>query len=199
MVGGKLYFRGSLPFYHSLPTLYQTLCSMRFAIKGITMSQFSHFDESGQARMVDVGEKPVTDRKAVARGSIRMQPETLQLIVRGDVKKGDVLGVARLSGIMAAKRTCELIPLCHSLRLTSVTIDFTPDTDSSEIVILARVNARDRTGVEMEALVAVSTAALTIYDMCKSYDRGMIINDIRLLEKSGGKSGLYRDPNFSAR
>ena len=163
------------------------------------MSEFTHFDTSGQARMVDVGEKPVTQRKAVARARIRMQPDTLQLIIGGDAKKGDVLGVARLSGIMAAKRTCELIPLCHPLRLTSVTIDFTPDTDSSEIVIVANVNARDRTGVEMEALVAVSTAALTIYDMCKSYDRGMIIDDIRLLEKSGGKSGLYRDPNFSAR
>ena len=149
--------------------------------------------------MVDIGEKPVTERKAVARGRIRMQPETLQLIIGGDAKKGDVLGAARLSGIMAAKRTCELIPLCHPLRLTSVTIEFTPDTDSSQIVILANVNARDRTGVEMEALVAVSTAALTIYDMCKSYDRGMIIDDIRLLEKSGGKSGLYRDQSFSAR
>ena len=163
------------------------------------MSEFTHFDESGQARMVDVGEKPVTDRKAVARGRIRMQQETLQLIIGGGAKKGDVLGAARLSGIMAAKRTCELIPLCHPLRLTSITIDFTPDTDSSEIVIMANVNARDRTGVEMEALVAVSTAALTIYDMCKSYDRGMIIDDIRLLMKSGGKSGLYRDQSFSAR
>ena len=163
------------------------------------MSEFTHFDESGQARMVDVGEKPVTDRTAVARGRIRMQPETLELIVGGDVKKGDVLGVARLSGIMAAKRTSELIPLCHPLRLTSVTVDFTPDTDSSEIVIIANVNAWDRTGVEMEALVAVSTAALTIYDMCKSYDRGMIIDDIRLLEKSGGKSGLYRDQSLSVR
>ncbi len=170
---------------------------MRLAMKGMTMSQFTHFDESGQARMVDVGEKPVTDRKAIAMGRIRMQPETLQLIVGGEVKKGDVLGVARLSAIMAAKRTSELIPLCHPLSLTSVTIDFTPETDSSEIVILAKVNASDRTGVEMEALVAVSTAALTIYDMCKSYDRGMSINDIRLLEKSGGKSGLYQDPNFS--
>jgi len=163
------------------------------------MSEFTHFDESGQARMVDVGEKPITERKAVARGRIRMQPETLQLIIGGDAKKGDVLGAARLSGIMAAKRTCELIPLCHPLRLTSITIDFTPDTDSSEIVIIANVNAWDRTGVEMEALVAVSTAALTIYDMCKSYDRGMIIDDIRLLMKSGGKSGLYRDQSFSAR
>ena len=160
------------------------------------MSQLTHFDESGQARMVDVGEKPVTDRKAVARGRIRMRGETLQLIVGGDVKKGDVLGVARLSGIMAAKRTSELIPLCHPLRLTSVNIDFTPDTDKSEIAISATIQARDRTGVEMEALVAVSTAALTIYDMCKSYDRSMTIDGIRLLEKTGGKSGDYRDSSF---
>ena len=160
------------------------------------MSQLTHFDESGQARMVDVGEKPVTDRKAVARGRIRMRGETLQLIVGGDVKKGDVLGVARLSGIMAAKRTSELIPLCHPLRLTSVNIDFTPDTDKSEITISATIQARDRTGVEMEALVAVSTAALTIYDMCKSYDRSMTIDGIRLLEKTGGKSGDYRDSSF---
>lgn len=168
----------------------------RFAIKGITMSQLTHFDESGQAQMVDVGEKPVTDRKAVARGRIRMQGETLQLIVGGDVKKGDVLGVARLSGIMAAKRTSDLIPLCHPLKLTSVTIDFTPNTDKSEITITATIQARDRTGVEMEALVAVSTAALTIYDMCKSHDRGMTIHDIRLLEKTGGKTGDYRDSSF---
>ena len=160
------------------------------------MSRLTHFDESGQARMVEVGTKSVTERKAVARGAISMQPETLQLVVGGDVKKGDVLGVARLSGIMAAKRTSELIPLCHPLRLTSITIDFNPDPDTSEIIIQATVNAKDRTGVEMEALVAVAAAALTIYDMCKSYDRGMIINDIRLLEKSGGKSGNYRDPTF---
>ena len=160
------------------------------------MSRLTHFDESGQARMVEVGTKSVTERKAVARGAISMQPETLQLVVGGDVKKGDVLGVARLSGIMAAKRTSELIPLCHPLRLTSITIDFNPDPDTSEIIIQATVNAKDRTGVEMEALVAVAAAALTIYDMCKSYDRGMIINDIRLLEKSGGKSGKYRDPTF---
>ena len=160
------------------------------------MSQLTHFDESGQAQMVDVGEKPVTDRKAVARGRIRMQGETLQLIVGGDVKKGDVLGVARLSGIMAAKRTSDLIPLCHPLKLTSVTIDFTPNTDKSEITITATIQARDRTGVEMEALVAVSTAALTIYDMCKSHDRGMTIHDIRLLEKTGGKTGDYRDSSF---
>ncbi|UCE81700.1 MAG: cyclic pyranopterin monophosphate synthase MoaC [Deltaproteobacteria bacterium] len=160
------------------------------------MSQLTHFDESGRARMVDVGAKSATERQAIATGRIGMQPETLRLIVEGDVKKGDVLAVARLSGIMAAKRTSDLIPLCHPLRLTSITIEFSPDTDSSEVTILATVKANDRTGVEMEALVAVSIAALTIYDMCKSYDRGMIISDIRLLEKSGGKSGHYRAPNL---
>jgi cyclic pyranopterin phosphate synthase len=164
--------------------------------QGMTMSQLTHFDESGRARMVDVGAKSATERQAIATGRIGMQPETLKLIIEGDVKKGDVLAVARLSGIMAAKRTSDLIPLCHPLRLTGITIDFTPDTDSSEVTILATVKANDRTGVEMEALVAVSTAALTIYDMCKSYDRGMIISDIRLLEKSGGKSGHYRAPNL---
>jgi cyclic pyranopterin phosphate synthase len=146
--------------------------------------------------MVDVGAKSATERQAIAMGRIVMQPKTLKLIIEGDVKKGDVLSVARLSGIMAAKRTSDLIPLCHPLRLTSITIDFSPDADSSEVTILATVKANDRTGVEMEALVAVSTAALTIYDMCKSYDRGMIISDIRLLEKSGGKSGHYRASNL---
>jgi cyclic pyranopterin phosphate synthase len=162
----------------------------------MAMSQLTHFDESGRARMVDVGAKSVTERQAIAVGRIVMQPETLKLIVEGDVKKGDVLAVARLSGIMAAKRTSDLIPLCHPLRLTSITIDFSPDADSSEVTILATVKANDRTGAEMEALVAVSIAAMTIYDMCKSYDRGMIISDIRLLEKSGGKSGHYRAPNL---
>ena len=160
------------------------------------MSEFTHFDESGRARMVDVGDKSVTERQAIATGRIGMQPETLKLIMEGDVKKGDVLAVARLSGIMAAKRTSDLIPLCHPLRLTSITIDFTTDTDSSEVTVMATVKANDRTGVEMEALVAASVAALTIYDMCKSHDRGMIISDIRLLEKSGGKSGHYRAPNL---
>ena len=160
------------------------------------MSKLSHFDESGQARMVDVGEKAVTERQAIAGGQIGMKPETLRLITEGHVGKGDVLAVARLSGIMAAKRTSELIPLCHPLSLTSINIDFSPDSDASAITILAAIKAKDRTGVEMEALVAVSTAALTIYDMCKSYDRGMIISDIRLLEKGGGKSGDYRAPEL---
>jgi cyclic pyranopterin phosphate synthase len=160
------------------------------------MSELSHFDEAGQARMVDVGAKPPTERRAVAVGRIHMQPGTLQLISSGGAAKGDVLGVARIGGIMAAKRTSELIPLCHPLRLTSLAIDFTPDPQSSAISIQATVKADDRTGVEMEALVAVSVAALTIYDMCKSYDRSMHIEAIHLAEKSGGRSGHYRVSGF---
>jgi cyclic pyranopterin phosphate synthase len=142
--------------------------------------------------MVDVGAKSSTERRAVATGRIHMQPDTLNLITSGGVAKGDVLGVARISGIMAAKRTSELIPLCHPIQLTSVTIDFVSDRDGSAIAIHATVEANDRTGVEMEALVAVSVAALTIYDMCKSYDRAMHVEAIQLLEKSGGRTGHYR-------
>jgi cyclic pyranopterin phosphate synthase len=160
------------------------------------MSDFSHLDQAGRARMVDVGAKSSTEREAVASGRIRMQSETLELIIGGGLEKGDVLGVARLAGIMAAKRTSDLIPLCHPLSLTSISIDFTPDSSVSEITIRATVKARDRTGVEMEALLAVAVAALTIYDMCKSRDRGMSVHDIRLLEKSGGKSGHYRAPGL---
>jgi cyclic pyranopterin phosphate synthase len=160
------------------------------------MSQFTHLDESGRARMVDVAAKPSTERRAVAGGRIRMEPETLELITAQGLEKGDVLGVARIAGIMAAKKTSELIPLCHPLRITSVAIDFVPDDGASEISIRATVWAKDRTGVEMEALTAVAVAALTIYDMCKSRDRGMAIHDIHLLEKSGGKSGHYRAPGL---
>jgi len=160
------------------------------------MSKLTHFDEAGRAHMVDVGAKAPTQRRAVASGRIQMQPETLELISSGGVEKGDVLGVARIGGITAAKRTSELIPLCHPIRLTSVAIDFTPEPQTSAITIQATVKADDRTGVEMEALVAVSMAALTIYDMCKSYDRGMRIEAIQLVEKSGGRSGHYRAPGF---
>jgi cyclic pyranopterin phosphate synthase len=146
--------------------------------------------------MVDVGAKTVTERRAVAIGRIHMQPETLKLVTSGGAAKGDVLGVARTGGIMAAKRTSELIPLCHPIRLTSLAIDFTPDPASSAISILATVKGNDRTGVEMEALVAVSVAALTIYDMCKSHDRAMRIDAIQLVEKSGGRSGHYRAPGL---
>jgi cyclic pyranopterin phosphate synthase len=158
------------------------------------MAKLSHFDDAGRARMVDVGTKAATKRRAVAIGRIHMQPETLELITSGGVAKGDVLGVARTAGIMAAKRTSDLIPLCHPIRLTSLAIDFSPDPASSAISIRATVKANDRTGVEMEALIAVSVAALTIYDMCKSYDRAMHIDAIQLIEKSGGRSGHYRAP-----
>jgi len=160
------------------------------------MAKLSHVDDAGRARMVDVGNKAETERRAVASGRIQMRPETLELITSGGVAKGDVLGVARTAGIMAAKHTGDLIPLCHPIRITSLAIDFTPDPPSSAISIQATVKAHDRTGVEMEALVAVSVAALTIYDMCKSYDRAMRIDTIQLVEKSGGRSGHYRAPGL---
>ena len=150
---------------------------------------FTHLDAQGAARMVDVGGKAVTKRRAVARGSVRMAPTTLEKIEASAIAKGDVLSAARLAGIMAAKRTADLIPLCHPLPLTSVTVDLTPDRDTGVLEIAATVACTGRTGVEMEALTAVSVAALTVYDMCKAIDRGMTIGDIRLQEKSGGRSG----------
>ncbi len=151
---------------------------------------FTHFDAAGRAAMVDVSAKAETSRVAVARGRVVMAPETLARIQAGEFGKGDVLGVARLAGIMAAKRTSDLIPLCHPLMLTKVTVDLTPaPPDTVEIEALAKLTGR--TGVEMEALTAVSVAALTVYDMCKAVDRGMRIEDIRLVHKSGGKSGVY--------
>ncbi len=150
---------------------------------------FTHLDAQGAARMVDVGGKEVTQRSAVARGSVRMAPTTLDQIEASAIAKGDVLATARLAGIMAAKRTAELIPLCHPLPVTSVTVDLAPDRDSGALEIAATVACTGRTGVEMEALTAVSVAALTVYDMCKAIDRGMTIGDIRLEEKSGGRSG----------
>jgi cyclic pyranopterin phosphate synthase len=159
------------------------------------MSQLSHFDEFGASRMVDVGAKPETERVARASAVVRMKPETLTLIQDRKFSKGDVLEVARLAGIMAAKKTAELIPLCHPLPLTSVKIDFAfPADDVVRVEATARVFAR--TGVEMEALTAVSVAALTVYDMCKAVDRGMTIEQVRLEEKDGGKSGHFvRDPD----
>jgi cyclic pyranopterin phosphate synthase len=156
--------------------------------------KLTHFDERGAARMVDVAAKTETHRVAVAGGAIRMRPETLALIVSGGAKKGDVLGVARVAAIQAAKRTSELIPLCHPVALTSVTVDFTPDEENSRIECRASVECTARTGVEMEALVAVQVALLTIYDMCKAVDRAMTMDGIRLLEKRGGKSGAYVAP-----
>jgi cyclic pyranopterin monophosphate synthase len=156
------------------------------------MKRLTHLDKQGRARMVDVTGKPATKRGAIAMGSIRMKPETFQLIMENKVPKGDVLSTARIAGIMAAKKTCELIPMCHPLNLTSVSIDFTLDGPKSRIDIEAQVKIVGRTGVEMEALTAVSAAALTIYDMCKAVDREMVISDIMLMEKRGGKSGVFK-------
>jgi cyclic pyranopterin phosphate synthase len=153
--------------------------------------KLSHFDEQGSARMVDVSAKDETVREAVAEGRVLMLPETLALIVDRKVAKGDVFGVARLAAIMAAKKTSELIPLCHPLALSSVAIDLEPDTAESCVRIRATVKTTGRTGVEMEALTAVSAAGLTIYDMCKSADREMTIDGVRLMKKSGGKSGTF--------
>jgi cyclic pyranopterin phosphate synthase len=151
----------------------------------------THFDAQGRARMVDVSAKDVTTRVAIARGTVLMEPETLRRIAEGEIGKGDVLGVARLAGIMAAKRTHDLIPLCHPLPLSAVAIDLRPDIARNAVDIEAEVKTTGRTGVEMEALTAVSVAALTVYDMCKAIDRGMRIAEIRLVHKSGGKSGVY--------
>ena len=158
--------------------------------------RFTHFDAEGQAHMVDVGAKDVTVRLARASGSIRMQAQTLAMILEGGHKKGDVLGVARIAGIMGAKRTSDLVPLCHPLPLTNVSIDFTPDTHLQTIRAEATAKTRGQTGVEMEALCAVQVALLTIYDMCKAVDRGMVIEHVRLEEKSGGKSGHWRRSDF---
>ena len=153
------------------------------------MNELTHLDEHGHARMVDVGAKDATQREAIARGRVAMQPETLALIVSGAAPKGDVLAVARVAGIMAAKRAPDLIPLCHPLLLTHVAVELTADVQTSAIQIEATVRTTGKTGVEMEALTAVSAAALTIYDMCKAVDRGMRIDAIRLAQKRGGKSG----------
>lgn len=155
------------------------------------MSSFTHIDDQGRVRMVDVTGKQPTVRTAAAGGTVFMKPETLSMIENQKIKKGNVLETARIAGIMAAKKTSELIPMCHPLKLTHVQIDFEADEANHSIGIKASVRTIDQTGVEMEALTAVSTAALTIYDMCKSYDREMTISDIRLLEKTGGKSGTF--------
>jgi cyclic pyranopterin phosphate synthase len=151
----------------------------------------THIDESGKARMVDVTAKTATEREAVAKGRVLMKKETLELILASEIKKGDVLGVARVAGIMAAKKTAELIPLCHPLNITSVTVDFETVSDPPSIEITATAKIASQTGVEMEAMTAVSAAALTVYDMCKAADKGMVLTDIRLVRKTGGKSGTY--------
>jgi len=153
------------------------------------MSELTHFDADGQAHMVDVGDKPETHRIAVAGGRIHMLPETLAMVQAGTHKKGDVLGIARIAGIMAAKRTSELVPLCHPIGLTRVEVEFQVEAADSLIKCQVRAETRSRTGVEMEALVGLQIALATIYDMCKAIDRGMTMTEIGLLEKSGGKSG----------
>jgi cyclic pyranopterin monophosphate synthase len=153
--------------------------------------RLTHLGSGGEANMVDVAEKSETTRTAIAAGAVRMKPETLDLILRGDAKKGDVLGTARLAGIMAAKRTHELIPLCHPLLLTKVAVEIDPDQSLPGLRVRATVRVSGRTGVEMEALTAASVACLTIYDMAKAADKAMVISDIRLIEKTGGKSGDY--------
>ncbi|HEX5392710.1 MAG TPA: cyclic pyranopterin monophosphate synthase MoaC [Rhodocyclaceae bacterium] len=157
-------------------------------------SPLTHFDASGQAHMVDVGDKPESRRLARAEGRIRMQPATLALIQQGSAAKGDVLGIARIAGIQATKRTGDLIPLCHPLGLTHVEVEFVVDEANSSVSVSVTTETVGRTGVEMEALTGVSAALLTIYDMCKAADRGMVIEDIRLLEKRGGKSGHWQAP-----
>jgi len=159
------------------------------------MSELSHLDAEGRARMVNVGEKPVTERICVARGAVRMAPETLAMISAGPLPKGDVLATARLAGIQAAKRTAEWIPLCHTLPLDGVDLELTAQPEESRVRIEATASAHARTGVEMEALVAVAAAGLTVYDMCKAVDRGMVIDAVHLVSKQGGKSGGWRRPD----
>ena len=157
--------------------------------------ELTHLDEQGRARMVEVGDKPETAREAIARGRVEMKAGTLRLILEGGLPKGDVLGTARVAGVMAAKRCSEMIPMCHPLRLTGIELSFDPAGDGLDIEGVVR--ARDRTGVEMEAMTAVSVAALTIYDMCKAVDKAMTISDIRLVKKTGGKSGIFIRPGES--
>lgn len=156
------------------------------------MGDFSHFDDSGRARMVDVGDKQSTRRRAVATGCVRVNRETLELIKSGGMKKGDVLGTAQIGGIMGAKRTPDIIPMCHPVMITGVQVDFRINEDVCAVEITASVGCEGATGVEMEALTAVSVAALTVYDMCKAVQKDMVISDIRLLEKTGGKSGDFK-------
>ena len=156
------------------------------------MKKLSHFNKKGQTRMVDVSGKPLTLREAVAKGSVHMKKQTLKLITDKKISKGDVFETARLAGIMSAKRTSDLIPLCHPLAIASVSLDFTINKKNNKIDIEAQVKNTGQTGVEMETLMAVSVAALTIYDMCKAVDRGIVISDIMLMEKRGGKSGVWK-------
>jgi len=152
----------------------------------------THFNQAGDAHMVDIGDKAITHRVAIAEGSILMQAETLQLIMQGGHKKGDVLGIARVAGIMAAKKTSDLIPLCHPLSITRINIELTPKPENNTVYCVATVETYGQTGIEMEALTAVQITLLTIYDMCKAVDRGMVMQDIQINHKSGGKSGTWQ-------
>ena len=156
------------------------------------MSKLTHFNQAGEAHMVDIADKPSSVRRAIAAGRIIMQAETLEMVQQGGHKKGDVLAVARIAGIMATKRTADLVPMCHPLALTHVAVEFETDPDASAIECTVTAETTGPTGVEMEALTGVQVSLLTIYDMCKSVDRGMVISDVRLLEKSGGKSGHWK-------
>ncbi len=155
------------------------------------MAELTHFDNKGDAHMVDVSQKAVTERIATAAGKIKMDPKTFEIITKGVAQKGDVLGVARLAGIMGCKKTSDLIPLCHPLPITKVAVELEPDPADSSVVITATVKTTGQTGVEVEALTAVNIAALTVYDMLKAVDRAMVISDVRVTKKDGGKSGLY--------
>jgi len=160
------------------------------------MNKLTHFDKSGRSKMVDVTDKSDTVREAVAQATVTMQKETLRRIMDRQIEKGDVLGVAQTAGIMAAKKTAELIPMCHPLNIASIEMEFLPHEAVSQIEVRAQVKITGKTGVEMEALVAVSVASLTVYDMCKAIDRGITISDIKLISKSGGKSGRYERPSI---
>lgn len=166
-------------------------CAMHYFVRGKQMPKLTHFDKKGRAKMVDVSKKRETLREAVVRGSVLMNPNTFKSILSGNISKGDVLAVARVAGIMAAKKTSEIIPMCHPLNLSHVEINFYPFEEESRIDIEAKVKIKARTGIEMEGFVAVAAAGLTVYDMCKAIDRGMVISDIHLVKKTGGKSGTY--------
>ena len=168
------------------------LASATYSTRASMTKKLSHLDEKGAARMVDVSDKDVTSRTARAAGFVKMKPETLALIETGDAKKGDVLATARIAGIMAAKKTHELIPLCHPLMITKARVEFTVSENPCGIAVVAEIKVSGQTGVEMEALTAVSVACLTIYDMLKAADKAMIIRDVRLIEKTGGRSGTYK-------
>ncbi len=158
----------------------------------MTSGKLTHIDDQGNAHMVDVSDKAVTDRTAIATGRVLMKPETLALILEGRAKKGDVLGVARIAGIMAAKRTSDLVPLCHPLAITKITVELEPNVAENAVDVSALVKVSGQTGVEMEALTAASIACLTVYDMVKAVDRGIVITDLKLIEKTGGKSGTFK-------